>query len=110
MSITRWSPNKQAAYDLASYVASAASQKMLFEDAGSFPNRTDVDIAPDDPVAAKIYDWTKQYKTYADQSTLIRPKVEGVFDKAIPQIITGQKSYSDFADQLVAEQEKAAAH
>jgi hypothetical protein len=78
--------------------------------AGVFPNRTDTDVTPEDPVGAEILGWTKDHELYLDQSTLIRPSVEGILDKANPQIVSGQKSFSDFEDALVAEQERAASH
>ncbi len=108
--ITRWAPEPQAAYDFASYMASAKSQETLFKLSGAFPNRTDVTLNVTDPVAKQLLEWVKTKPQYAGQQTLVRANVDAVFDKLVPQIVTGQSDYKDVSAQIQAEQDKAAAH
>ena len=105
--ITRWSKNPTQAYDYISWLASAKSEDRMFKLAGTFPNNKLAHPVTSDPVGQEILGWIHRYPHYAGQVTPIRSHVEAIFDKVVPEILTGQTSLSSALSQVQAAQQQA---
>jgi multiple sugar transport system substrate-binding protein len=105
--IARWSPHPKEVYDYLSYLGSAQSQNTIFKLAGTVPNNRLSRPTTTSKVGTEILGWIRKYPAFLGQVTLIRSNVEAVYDKLVPQVITGRLSVADALKQIQDEQERA---
>ena len=105
--ISSWSKHSKEAYDYLTYLGQPKTQETIFKLSGTFPNNKLAKPKTSDKVGNQILGWIRQYPTYVGQVTLIRSNVEAVYDKVVPQVITGDQSAADAMKQVQAEQDRA---
>jgi ABC-type glycerol-3-phosphate transport system substrate-binding protein len=105
--VSSWSKHSKEAYDYLTYLGQPKTQETIFKLSGTFPNNRLAKPKTSDKVGNQILGWIRAYPAYVGQVTLIRSNVEAVYDKTVPQVITGDQSVADAMKQVQAEQDRA---
>jgi ABC-type glycerol-3-phosphate transport system substrate-binding protein len=105
--ISSWSSHSKEAYDYLSYLGQPKTEETIFKLSGTFPNNKLAKPKTTDTVGNQILGWIRQYPTYVGQVTLIRANVEAIYDKVVPQVMTGGQSIADAMKQVQTEQSRA---
>lgn len=98
-SIANWSPHQDDAWKYLSFILSAKSQQILFNDGELLPNITGVKVSSDIPAERTLLAWLAE-PNRRDLFGFAGGDVGDIFNRRIPEVISGETSVDDMLSEL----------